>query len=78
MPLYTKEQLAHERSLGLVLSDYDNEHFYDENSHSQQWSDEQFESWLATKDWADTVKDHHRGLFNGVISFDRNGAFSYE
>lgn len=78
MALYTKQQLQIERSKGLVLSDYDNEHFYDPNPNLQEWSDERFEEWLATKKWAEEVKDYHRSLFNGFISFDGNGGFSYE
>lgn len=78
MALYSKEQLAYERSIGLEMSDYDNEHFYDTNPNLQEWSKERFENWLATKQWSDAVKDEHRGMFKGYISFDGRGAFSYE
>lgn len=75
--LYTTEQLAHERSIGLELSDYDNENFYNPNSgNTYEWTTEQFEAYLSTREWSEENKAKHRGLFNGKITFD-NGAISY-
>lgn len=77
--LYSKEQLAYERSKGLVLSDYDNEHFYDDDREETlyNWTQEQFESWLSTKNWSDSNKDNHRKEFKGKIVFYEGGGFSY-
>jgi len=75
--LYSPQQLAYERSIGLELSDEANNNFY-KSDDTQNWTNEQFEAWLATKTWPEETKEKHRGLFEGQISFDGNGDFSYE
>ena len=79
MALYTKEELAYERSIGLSLSDYENENFYNPSPTEQvlNWTKDQFEDYLATKGWSEEIKNNHRYQFKGTIIFD-NGTISYE
>jgi hypothetical protein len=73
--LYSKKQLAYERSIGLVLSDYDNENFYNDNDNSttHNWTKDQFEEWLSSKSWLESVKQHHREQFKGSITIGAGG-----
>ncbi len=75
--LYNKEQLAYERSIGLELTDEQNENFYAPASgQTCHWTKAQYEKYLATREWSDETKNKHRNLFKGTITFD-NGAISY-
>lgn len=78
--LYNQKELEYNRSIGLELSDEENENFYRPNPNAQgfNWTKEQFEAWLSTKQWSEESKNRHRSLFKGYIEFDGNGAFSYE
>lgn len=69
MALYTKEQLQQERSNGLILSDYDNETEFGEldGNYFEEWSNEQFENYLSTKKWDESIKNVHRNEFKGRI-----------
>lgn len=69
MALYTKQELQKERSNGLILSDYDNETEFGEldGNYFEEWTNEQFESYLLTKQWDDSIKNVHRKQFKGRI-----------
>lgn len=76
--LYTNEQLNAERSKGLELTDYENENFYaPSNSKTYNWSKEEFESYLSTREWAEHIKENHRNKFTGTITFE-DGKISYD
>lgn len=75
--LYTKEQLAYERSIGLDLSDEANENFYAPGD-TRRWYREEFEAFMASKpNWAETTKEEHRKLFTGTVCFYPNGNFEH-
>lgn len=76
MALYTKEQLKIERSRGLQMSDEENES-YGSCLGKTEWTTQQFEEWLSTKQWSEKTKEYHRSIFKGVIYFSGNGDFTY-
>ena len=84
MALYTNEQLDYERSIGLELSDAENEAYNDDGSRDEshfetnQWSKEQFDEFLSSKSWSERVKNEHRAELKGFISFSNYGTISYE
>ncbi len=73
--LYSKKQLIKERSIGLVLSDKQNKNFYKPSQSESvvSWTIEEFEKYLATKYWDDTIKHYHRVNFTGLIRFQDGG-----
>lgn len=73
--LYSKKQLIKERSIGLVLSDEQNKNFYkpSQSENIVSWTIEEFEKYLATKHWDDTIKHYHRVNFTGLIKFQDGG-----
>jgi len=84
MSLYTKEQLNYERSRGLIMSDKENESWYDDDNDEintktniETWSDKEFELWLNTKNWSEEIKNVHRQNFKGVIGFTSYGTIKY-
>ena len=83
MALYTKEQLSYERSIGLQLSDAENEGYNSDSTVNYSragifnWTNQEFESWLSTKHWDERVKNMHRGEFKGLIILSETG-ISYE
>ena len=83
MALYTKEQLKKERSIGLKLTDAENENYNadgtvnTEKDITYNWTNEDFENWLSTRKWDNETKNYHRSLFKGVITFDNLGGFEY-
>lgn len=84
MGLYSKEQLDYERSIGLQLSDAENEAYNNDGSRNEShfdsnfWTKEQFENYLSTKSWSEEIKNQHRKEFKGFISFSDYGTIFYE
>lgn len=79
MAIFSKEELKRERLKGLVLSDEDNESdaFITPSANLQNWTNEQFEVYLATRTWSEKNKDIHRNLFKGQICIE-NGTIAYD
>lgn len=79
MALYTQDELDYERSIGLELTDSENQAYNsdgtidDDYYNWQYWSKEQFEQWLSTKTWSQDIKDVHRSEFKGKISICQDG-----
>jgi len=68
MGLYSKEQLDYERSIGLQMTDEENENFYNnDEANTFNWTNQQFEEFLNTKNWREDVKNNHRNEFKGKI-----------
>lgn len=68
MAFFTKEQLEIERSIGLQLTDYENENeSFGHYGEVYEWSKPEFENYLSTKAWTEPVKEHHREMFKGKI-----------
>lgn len=75
--LYSKQQLQRERSIGLQMSDRENENYFKPiDGDTYHWSAQEFENWLATKQWSEESKNSHREQFEGVITFE-DGSFWY-
>lgn len=74
--LYSKSQLKTERSKGLDLSNEQNKNFFKPSKGGEnvvKWTIEEFEKYLSTKNWDETIKHYHRVLFSGEIKFSDGG-----
>lgn len=93
MALYTKEQLNYERSIGLQMTDAENDESIEINGDenlpnryagflnkisSEQWSNERHEKWLKNTLWPKWTQDEHRKKFKGIVYIDPFGTISYE
>jgi hypothetical protein len=83
--LYTKEELAYERSIGLELSDKENEAYNNDGTRNEEhfdtkiWTNTQFENFLNSKSWSEDIKNGHRKEFKGTITitFTSFGTIQY-
>ena len=91
MALYTQKQLNYERSIGLQMTNAENQEcikLCNENLQGrysdflkgprrEEWSEETHEKWLKNTLWSTWVIEEERKKFKGFVYIDDFGRISY-